>query len=82
MADIVDPHATHLGDSLQKLKGLAAYAEANANTYRRVEAVAKIDDTFRVLDLTEASVRAAVDAAENAEELYKSDAATDYVIVQ
>ena len=81
-ADIVDPHAIHLDDALPKLRGLAAYAEANAGTYRRIEAVAKIDETFRVLDLTEASVRAAVDVAENAGELYKSEAATDYVIGQ
>jgi type III restriction enzyme len=42
VADIVDPHGTHLSDALPKLKGLAAYAQENAAVVRRVEAVAVI----------------------------------------
>ena len=48
IADIVDPHATHLGDSVPKLKGLAKYAETHGDTYRRVDAVADVRGTLRV----------------------------------
>jgi type III restriction enzyme len=44
VADIVDPHGHHLADSLPKLQGLARYAEANGAVYRRIEAVAMLDD--------------------------------------
>lgn len=77
-ADIVDPHGVHLADALPKLKGLAIYAETHAGYYRRIEAVAKIGDTLRVLDLTEPNVRAAVATAEDAESLYASAIANDY----
>lgn len=79
VADIVDPHGTHLADALPKLKGLARYAEANAGTYRRIEAIAKIDDRYRTLNLTEADVRAAITTATSARTLYVSSVATDYV---
>ncbi len=77
-ADIVDPHGAQFSDALPKLKGLASYAEANGRIYRRVDAVAQIDGAYRVLDLTEASVRAAVGSAETVVELYRSEAAFDY----
>ena len=51
VADIVDPHGFHLADALPKLKGLAKYAEANVGVFRRVDAIAKIGETFRVLNL-------------------------------
>lgn len=77
-ASIVDPHGHHLGDALPKLRGLAAYAAQHGQHYQRIEAVAKIDETFRVLDLTEPAVRSAVTAATDATSLYKSKHATDY----
>jgi type III restriction enzyme len=80
VADIVDPHGVHLADALPKLKGLATYAEANLSTYRRIEAVAKIDDRYRTLDLTKDKVRAAVQAATFAKSLYTGDVAKDYVL--
>jgi hypothetical protein len=76
--DIVDPHGIQFGDALPKLKGLAKYAERNASIYRRIEVVAKIGSKFRTIDLTEASIRAAVVAAEDVTELYESGAAIDY----
>ncbi|HEV2293858.1 MAG TPA: DEAD/DEAH box helicase family protein [Tepidisphaeraceae bacterium] len=79
VADIVDPHGFHLADSFSKLKGLAQYAETHSHIYRRIEAVAKVGSTFRVLDLTRADVRQAVIEATSAEVLYKSAAAGDYV---
>jgi type III restriction enzyme len=81
VADIVDPHGIHLADALPKLKGLAKYAEANLSTYRRIEAVAKIDDEYRALDLANAKVRAAIQAATSAKSLYSGDTAKDYVVV-
>ena len=77
-ADIVDPHGTQFSDALPKLKGLASYTEANDGIYRRSDAVAQIGGAYRVLDLTEASVRAAVGSAETVVELYRSEAASDY----
>ena len=78
VADIVDPHGTHLSDALPKLKGLAAYAKANATRVRRVEAVALIGGKYRVLDLTEQGVQDAVATASSAEQLYASNLAADY----
>jgi hypothetical protein len=78
VVDIVDPHGFHLADSLPKLRGLAKYAETHSHIYRRVEAVAKIGDKMRVLDLTRSDVRQAVLEAENTEELYKGPSAGNY----
>jgi type III restriction enzyme len=80
VASIVDPHGFHLADALPKLKGLAKYAEANLSIYRRIEAVAKVDDNYRVLDLTNPTVRAAIQTATSAKSLYTGDKAKDYVI--
>jgi type III restriction enzyme len=79
VADIVDPHGIQFGDALPKLRGLAKYAEANGSRYRRIESVAKIGDKFRVLDLTQAQVRSAVETAKTVKELYDSDVAVDYL---
>jgi hypothetical protein len=78
VADIVDPHGIHLADALPKLRGLALYAEEHTDAYRRIEAVAKIGDTLRVLDLTNASVRKAVAEAKDAKSLYESSSASSY----
>lgn len=78
VADIVDPHGFHLADSLPKLRGLSKYAETHSSIYRRIEAVAKIGDKMRVLDLTLANVRQVVLEAESTEELYKGPSARDY----
>lgn len=76
---IVDPHGVHLGDALPKLRGLARFAGKYGDAFLRIEAVAKMkNDTLRVLDLQKEGVRAAIDTATDAEQLYLSDAATDY----
>ncbi|WP_094287294.1 DEAD/DEAH box helicase [Mycobacterium lehmannii] len=77
-AAIVDPHGTQYGDALPKLRGLARYAADHADIYQRIEAVAKIGGTFRVLDLTDVAVRAAVFDAVDARTLYESPHAVDY----
>ena len=63
VADIVDPHGTQFSDALPKLRGLARYASTYGSSFRRVDAVAKLGDTFRVLDLKEEAVRSAVQSA-------------------
>jgi hypothetical protein len=76
---IVDPHGTHLGDALPKLRGLAAYAEEYGDRFHRIEAVAATaDEDLRVLDLTEQRVRDAIRAADDAASLYESPVACDY----
>ena len=79
LVDIVDPHSYHLADALSKLQGLACYAETHSQVYRRIEAVAEMGGKLRVLDLTRADVRQAVKDATNAESLYKSSFAGDYI---
>lgn len=75
---IVDPHGHHLGDALSKLRGLADFAEAYGDEFHRIEAIAKIDDQLRVLDLKESQARAAIREAADAESLYASEAANNY----
>lgn len=76
---IVDPHGPHFADALPKLRGLAEFAAKHGESFDRIESVARMSDgTLRVLDVTEPSVREAVADAEDAEALYRSDAATDY----
>ncbi|BEP37655.1 hypothetical protein GmRootV59_46260 [Variovorax sp. V59] len=78
VADIVDPHGYHLADALPKLQGLAEYAAAHAEAFRRVEAIAEVDKQLRVLDLGRADVREAVTQAKDVLALYRSDFAGDY----
>jgi type III restriction enzyme len=53
-------------------------AETHGKKYRRIEAVSKINDKLRVLDLTLPSVRKAVLEMSSAQVLYESSHATDY----
>ncbi|WP_199178331.1 hypothetical protein, partial [Mycobacterium hubeiense] len=78
VADIVDPHGHHMSDAMPKLRGLADFAEAFGSEYGRIEAVAKVNDTLRVLDLTKEPVRQAIRDASDAKALYESGAAVDY----
>lgn len=78
-ADIVDPHGIQLSDALPKMKGLARYAEEHHRVYRRIEVFAAIDGTFRVIDLSEPSIRKTALAASSIKEIYESDSASDYM---
>lgn len=78
LADIVDPHGYHLADALPKLQGLANYAETHSQVYRRIEAIAEVGGTMRVLNLMNADVRQACMEARSAESIYKSPVARDY----
>jgi len=75
---IVDPHGTQFSDSMPKLRGLAAYAEKYAGDVRRVDSIAKIADKWRVLDLMDAKVRAAVLVSDDAKALYSGELAAEF----
>ena len=79
-ASIVDPHGDHLADARGKLRALASFAETYGDQFVRVESIAKADSGLRVLDLTDADVRAAVLEFEGAKvsALYESDIARPY----
>lgn len=78
VADIVDPHGTHLSDAIPKLQGLARYAEAYGKDFRRIDAVAMVGSQLRVLDMLQPAVRQAVAEAQDAEALYQGDQAVDF----
>ncbi|MZE56042.1 DEAD/DEAH box helicase family protein [Streptomyces sp. SID5770] len=77
-ASIVDPHGHHLADAMPKLRGLAHYAETYGDDFLRIEAVAKVGGTLRVLDLKQARVRQAVLAGKDAKALYEGESAENY----
>ncbi|HEY6220090.1 MAG TPA: hypothetical protein VIV65_08530, partial [Gemmatimonadaceae bacterium] len=78
VVDIIDPHSVGWADALVKLKGLARYAAAHAHIFRRIEAVAEVSGTLRVLDLTRVDVRNAIEGALSANALYEGALAKDY----
>jgi type III restriction enzyme len=78
VADLVDPHGIQLSDALPKLKGLTRYAEQHGAHYRRIECIAEVDGTFRVLDLMDAATRQAVMTATSTAELYISGISYKY----
>ncbi len=78
-ADIIDPHGHYLADALSKLKGLAKYVKAHPRVFRRVEAITKTASGYRVLDMIEPNVRAAIDTASNAQALFEGEASSDYI---
>jgi type III restriction enzyme len=76
---IVDPHGHHLEDSLVKLQALARFAGDYGSEFHRIEALAKIGNQMRVLDLQVERVRAGILASDKAPlELYSSDLASNY----
>jgi type III restriction enzyme len=78
VAEIVDPHGEHLADSLPKLRGLAAYTEKHGAHFGRIEAVAKVDGSYRMLNLKDAEVRALVRRVTSAKEAYLDSRSAAY----
>ncbi|MEI6447128.1 MAG: DEAD/DEAH box helicase family protein [Actinomycetes bacterium] len=71
-ASIVDPHGHHLGDAGPKLRGLASYAEAHGGEYQRIISVIKASTgEYRMLDLTEETVRKALASVNSQDEIEK-----------
>lgn len=77
-ASIVDPHGIHLSDALPKLRGLVNFSEAYGDDFHRIEAIAQLDGTLRVLDLKDNKVRQAIQDADDVGRLYGSEAANNY----
>ena len=62
---IVDPHSGSFTGALERLEGLARYAEEHGAVYARIDAIDEgRDKTLRSLDLKDPAVRAAILAAE------------------
>ncbi len=60
-ASIIDPHGHYLGDAGDKLRGLGAYAEKHGAEFARILGVIKMTDgEFRMLDLKDPTIRAAL----------------------
>lgn len=78
VADLIDPHGHYLADALPKIRGLAEYAAKHAGSFRRIEAISKVNDELRRLDLTSPEVQQAVLRAETAIELYESKISQPY----
>jgi type III restriction enzyme len=67
---IIDPHGHHLGDAGPKLRGLASYAEKHGDEYQRIISVIRASNgEYRMLDLTEESVRQALVGVSGQEEI-------------
>ena len=63
-----------------KLRGLSDYAEANTSGFGRIEAIARTEDGFRALDLTEPKTREAINGATSAQALFEGATSTPYDI--
>jgi len=81
----VQPRAVPVRRATEKVRDAsaawAAYAEraaTHAGACRRIDAIAKVGDKLKVLDLTDATVRAAVAEAADAGSLYQGPHASDY----
>lgn len=59
---IVDPHGTHLDDSIVKLRGLAAFAEKHGDKFHRIDSIGTngTSGELRVLDMLDPAVREAI----------------------
>ena len=77
-ANIIDPHGQYLADSLPKLVGLANYAEGRGAHFGRIEAIGKVADAFRSLDLHDADVREAIRLGPSAKSLFEGGKAHSY----
>lgn len=79
MASIVDPHGHHLDDSLVKLQALATFAEEHGDSFHRIEALSKVGDVMKVLDLKDENVRAGVKTGgQRVDWFYNSEIAVNY----
>lgn len=79
VADIVDPHGSHLQDYLLKMKGLANYADTHKGQFGRIESVTEIDGKMRCLNFVEPAARRVIQKAKSIKEAFSSHAARDYL---
>lgn len=78
-ASIVDPHGHHLDDSLVKLQALARFAEDHGDSFHRIEALSKVGDVMKKLDLKNEDVREGIKkGGQTVDWFYNSDLAINY----
>ncbi len=78
-AAIVDPHSGHLSDALDRLVGIADYAEKHGTAFARIDSIdLDKDKVLRVLDMTDAATRKAVREAATAGDLFNGPLAHRY----
>ncbi|CAB0804820.1 DEAD/DEAH box helicase family protein [Corynebacterium diphtheriae] len=71
---IIDPHGHHLGDALDKLRALANYAAQFGDQFVQILAVSGTGvDSLRSVDLKNPDVRAVIDKADTAAEVYERE---------
>jgi len=71
-ASIVDPHGQHLADAADKLRGLAEYAVKHGEAYARIIGViCNREDEYRMLDLKDGTIRAALAGVNSQDEVEK-----------
>lgn len=78
---IVDPHGTHLDDSIVKLRGLAAFAEKYGDAFHRIDSIGTNGSSgeLRVLDMLDPDVRQAVrETKSSAGDLFGSEIGAKY----
>lgn len=78
IAEIVDPHGSHLDDFLPKLRGLANYAAKHGRIFARVQSITEIGGRKRCIDLCDQKSRKIVRKAKSLSEVFESDEARDY----
>ncbi|MCD9198329.1 DEAD/DEAH box helicase [Aeromicrobium wangtongii] len=78
-ASIVDPHGHHLDDSLVKLQALAAFAEDHGDAFHRIEALSKVGNVMKVLNMKDDDVRGALKVGgQTVDWFYNSQFAANY----
>jgi hypothetical protein len=77
---IIDPHGHYLEDTLIKLQALAAFAESYGDKFHRIEALSKVGNSWKLLDLQQKAVRDYVLATtQPPAEIYSSSMASEYI---
>lgn len=82
---IVDPHGTYLEDSLDKLQGLARYAENHGDKFLEIRAISEEKNgKAKVLDMTEEKVRAQVLESTTIAQAYQDngDGIVEYIDIE
>ncbi len=78
-ASIVDPHSGHLSGSLERLVGLAEFADKHGHAFGRVDSLDwDKDKALRVLDMKDPATRGAVRAANSTVDLFNGPLARRY----
>ena len=77
---IIDPHGHYLEDTLSKLQALAQFAAAYGDRFHRIEALSKVDNSWKLLDLQQEKVRDYIMATtQPPAEIYASNIAMEYI---